>query len=107
MRLTPLLAAAIAVPLMVSAARADAGLFGIYGMQSNDTGGIIPWSPAIAYTYREIAADACARWHKVARVTSVHRRYGDYVGFRCDFPRGYDPVKGLYAPPVLVVKARY
>lgn len=101
MRLTPVLAAAIAVPLMVSGARADAGLFGIWGMQSNDTGGIIPWSPAIAHTYRDIAAAACAPWNKVAHITSVHRRYGDYVAFTCDFPRGYDPVKWLYGTRVV------
>jgi hypothetical protein len=107
MRLTPLFAAAVAMPLMMpSAADAYSGFFGIHGMQSNDTGGIIPWSPAIAHSYRDIAAMACARWHKVARITSVHRRYGDYVGFRCRFPRGYDPVKALYRPPQ-VVKARY
>ena len=29
----------------------------------------------------------------VARITSVHARYGDYVGFACEFPRSYDPVK--------------
>jgi len=23
----------------------------------------------------------------------VHPRYGDYVAFACEFPRGYDPVK--------------
>jgi hypothetical protein len=26
-------------------------------------------------------------------ITSVHRRYGDYAGFRCYFQRDYDPRK--------------
>jgi hypothetical protein len=78
-------AAVLAVPLLVSSAQA--GLLGVWGIQSNDTGGIIPWSPAIAHVYRNIAAAECARWNKVALITSVHRVYGDYVGFRCVFPR--------------------
>lgn len=89
------LAAALAASLLAggaSAARAEG-----WGIQSNDTGGIIPWSPAIAHTYRQIAAAECARWYKVAYITSVHRVYGDYVGFVCVFPRGYDPVKAWAA----------
>lgn len=89
----------LALPLL--AATAQAGFVGIWGVQANDTGGIIPWSPQIAYIYRDIAAAECARWNKVAQITSVHAWYGDYVGFRCHFPRGYDPVKAMYAPPVV------
>ena len=59
----------------------------------NDIGGIISWSPAIQPVYRDIAAAHCARWNKVATITSVHPWYGDFVGFACHFPRGYDPVK--------------
>ena len=85
----------LALTLLTSGAQA--GFWGIWGIQSNDTGGIIPWSPEIAYSYRDIAAGECARWNKVAIITSVHRVYGDYVGFRCVFPRGYDPMKGSWA----------
>jgi hypothetical protein len=54
----------------------------------NDTGGIFPYSPAVEHTYRQIAADYCARWGRLSHVTSVHRIYGDYVGFVCiDRPR--------------------
>jgi hypothetical protein len=54
----------------------------------NDTGGIIPYSPAIEGTYRQIAADYCARWDRLSHVTSVHRIYGDYISFVCiDRPR--------------------
>jgi hypothetical protein len=49
----------------------------------NDTGGIFPYSPDIEHVYRQIAADYCAGWGRLSHVTSVHRRYGDYVGFVC------------------------
>jgi hypothetical protein len=49
----------------------------------NDTGGIFPYSPDVAPVYRQIAADYCARWGRFGKVTSVHRVYGDYVGFVC------------------------
>ena len=91
MRCKSVIAAAVALPLLASAAQA--GVFGIYGGHSNDTGGIIPWSPDIAHSYREIAAAECARWDKLAVITSVHRVYGDYVGFACVYPRWYDPRK--------------
>jgi hypothetical protein len=90
-----------AVAAVGFASAAQASFLGVWGIQSNDTGGIIPWSPVIAHTYRDIAAAECARWNKVAVITSVHRVYGDYVGFACIFPRGYDPVKARYAPPAI------
>jgi len=49
----------------------------------NDTGGIFPYSPAIETTYKQIAENYCARWHRLSHVTSVHRVYGDYVSFVC------------------------
>jgi hypothetical protein len=49
----------------------------------NDTGGIFPYSPAIETTYKQMAEDWCARWHRLSHVTSVHRVYGDYVSFVC------------------------
>jgi hypothetical protein len=52
MRCRSVLAAALALPLL--SAGAQAGFFGIRGGHSNDTGGIIPWSPEIAHTYRDI-----------------------------------------------------
>jgi hypothetical protein len=30
-----------------------------------------------------LAADHCARWGRLAHITSVHRRYGDYIAFVC------------------------
>ena len=92
MRLNPLPIAALAVALLAPAAHAE--IWSAYGINGNDTGGIIPWSPALrAYGYHAAAQAHCEGYHRVARITSVHARYGDYVGFECVFPRGYDPVK--------------
>jgi hypothetical protein len=83
--------AALAFSLSITAAQAE--IWSVYGINGNDTGGIIPWSPALrAYGYREAAQHHCGGYHKIARITSVHPRYGDYVGFACEFPRNYDPV---------------
>jgi hypothetical protein len=91
-----LFAAVLALPLLAAPAQADWW----NGVNGNDVGGIIPWSPDIAHTYRQIAAGHCARFDKVAVVTSAHKESGDYVGFRCYFPRGYDPRKGVFATTV-------
>lgn len=66
---------------------AQAGLGPGYGLTGNSTGGIITWSPAHQRMARGWAADHCARYGKVARVTSVYARYGQYIGFACSFPR--------------------
>ena len=97
MRCKSVLAAVLAVPLLATVAQA--GLWGYGGGHTNDTGGIIPWSPEIANTYRDIAAAECARWDKIAVITSVNRVYGDYVGFACVFPRDYDPRNGHWNVP--------
>ena len=91
MRCRSIVAAAIALPLLVSAAQA--GLWGFRGGHYNDTGGIIPWSPDIATTYRDIAAVECAHFNKVAIITSVHPVYGDFIAFACAWPPDYDPRK--------------
>jgi hypothetical protein len=49
----------------------------------NDIGGIFPYSPNVEPIYRHIATDHCARWGRFAKVTSIHRVYGEYVGFVC------------------------
>ena len=91
MRLRTLSVAALALSLCVLPAQAE--VWSVYGINGNDTGGIIPWSPDLrAYGYREAAQHHCGGYHKLARITSVHARYGDYVGFACEFPRNYDPV---------------
>jgi hypothetical protein len=89
------LLAAFAVSLLANPAHAINGeTWSIFSINGNDTGGIIPWSPQLrAYGYRVAAQAHCDGYHRIARITSVHARYGDYVGFACEFPRGYDPVK--------------
>jgi len=76
-------AAAVAAIIFVSApAHADY----LHGLVGNDTGGIIPWSPETDRLRKVIASDHCANYGKFARITSVHRQYGDYIGFVCRFP---------------------
>jgi hypothetical protein len=53
------------------------------GITGNDTGGIFPYSPDVEGSYKQIAEDYCARWARLAKVTSIHRKYGDYVSFIC------------------------
>jgi hypothetical protein len=55
----------------------------------NDTGGIIPWSPVSERLARAASAAHCSGYGKQARITSVYRQYGHYIGFSCAFPRGY------------------
>jgi hypothetical protein len=52
-------------------------------VRSNDSGGIISWSCEAEANARAIASYECARFDKYPRITSVHRRYGDYIGFQC------------------------
>ena len=56
------------------------------------TGAVVEKREIPMYFFR-IAAAECARWHKIAYITSVHPVYGDYVGFVCHYPRNYDPRK--------------
>jgi hypothetical protein len=55
----------------------------------NDTGGIIPWSPQNERMAFAASEGHCAAYGKNARITSVYRQYGHYIGFACAFPRGY------------------
>ena len=66
------------------------------GPTGNDTGGIIQWTPGVDHIYRSLAADHCAKWNRRAVVTSVNRRYGEYVGFVCLYDRRYDPRRAEY-----------
>jgi len=59
-------------------------------LTGNDTGGIIAWTPEVDLIYRDIAAAHCARWNRLAGITSVHRAYGDYIGFQCIDDRRFD-----------------
>jgi hypothetical protein len=54
-----------------------------YVARGNDTGGIIPWSCEAEALAHEIAGAHCAAYGKFHRITSVHRLYGQYIGFNC------------------------
>ena len=55
----------------------------VWGHKSNDTGGIIPWSPENERNAFEIAEANC-RWHnKYPLATSIHRVPGDYMAYKC------------------------
>lgn len=79
------LAAAAALGLSIVTAGANGGQFAGPGryVTGNDTGGIFPYSPAVAGIYVRIAVDYCAQWHRLAHITSVHPQYGDFVSFVC------------------------
>ena len=66
--------------------------------KGNDTGGIIAWSPEAQQLRNAIAAEHCARYAKTHRITSVHARYGDYIGFACYWPRGAEPGYVVWGP---------
>jgi hypothetical protein len=83
-RKIPIGSALILAALASASASATAGILGPWpGLTGNDTGGIISYSPAIEPYYRAMAAEHCARWGRLSHITSVHRRYGDYIGFAC------------------------
>lgn len=58
-------------------------------MWGNDTGGLIAWTPENERAAFAATDAHCAAYGKEARVTSLTRQYGHYIGFACAFPRGY------------------
>jgi hypothetical protein len=76
MRWSPLFLAAIGIVLACCSGPSRS-------ITGNDTGGIIPYSPDIDPGFQDIADGHCARWGRLAKVTSVHRKYGDFIGFSC------------------------
>jgi hypothetical protein len=96
-----MLAVAVVVHGLVSLGSAAASLSAAHagfldtgpGLTANDTGGIIQVTPDSVHTYKEVAVAHCGRWNRYAGITSVHRVYGDYIGFRCVYDRRYDPRK--------------
>ena len=59
----------------------------------NDTGGIIAWSPEADHFRHDIAGEHCIRYGKIHHITSRPRRYGQYIGFACFWPRGHNPAQ--------------
>ena len=85
---------ALAAALLAAAPTTPAAAFGAEfagpgpGITGNDTGGIFPYRPAVPGIYEDIAESFCARYGRLAKVTSIHRIYGDYVSFVCYDRRG-------------------
>jgi hypothetical protein len=79
-----------------SAARAHVPPF-----KGNDTGGIIAWSPETHRLRHRLAAQHCSFYGKTYQITSVRARYGDYIGFRCYWPRGTGPLIHEVGPVIL------
>src|SRR5579864_7364365 len=52
-------------------------------VKGNDTGGIIAYPIASQRDVRQIAADYCAYYGKVAKFLSVDPQYGGYISFSC------------------------
>jgi len=76
----------------------------VIGHKSNDTGGIIPWSPENEKNAFEIA-DANCRWHnKYPVATSIHRVPGDYIAYKCVWdPPGQPRVRSHVSKPARIV----
>src|ERR1700686_1892285 len=67
----------------------------------NDTGGIIPWSCENEASAPQAAAFYCARFSKYARITGVHRQYGDYISFNCL----WSPNADRFARPAVAMRS--
>ena len=77
-------AAAVVSVLAAPPALAFNHLFNsVWGAKGNDTGGIIPWSPENEAHAFQIASEHCARGGKYPVATSLARRPGEYIGYRC------------------------
>jgi hypothetical protein len=105
---TALLLSVVWLGALAASANAQSAVY-----EGNDTGGIIPWSCENEAMALHIAAAYCARWDKYPRITSVHRQYGDYIGFNCLWspyaaPYGLPPVPTRSAcydrPPLVITK---
>ena len=57
------------------------------GVTGNDTGGIIPYANFTRAQARELGANHCAMYGKLAHGRSVDARYGGYYSFACVFDR--------------------
>ena len=55
----------------------------VWGHKSNDTGGIIPWSPENERNAFAMAEEQCSWHNKFPVATSIQRVYGGYIAYRC------------------------
>src|SRR5262249_28177177 len=92
MRMGPIALAAVLLVGLSSGAGAVSVTFG------NHQGGLIPSPPdlrsrEVRSAIAQVASSHCAAYDRSAYITGVVPGYGNYVSFKCRFPRGYDPVK--------------
>ncbi len=73
--------------LLAAIGLALASCAGVSGPKGNDTGGIIPWSPENERQALWLADNNCRAYSKYARISSINRNYGDYIGYVCLFER--------------------
>jgi hypothetical protein len=91
----------MALLLPLAGAQAQFLFFNDPVWHGNDTGGIIPWSCENEALAPHAAAGYCARFGKYARITGVHRQYGDYISFNCL----WSPNMDRYARPAVATRA--
>ena len=65
----------------------------VWGHKSNDTGGIIPWTPENERNAFAMADANCRSHNKYPLATSIHRVPGDYIAYKCV----WDPPRRLRA----------
>jgi hypothetical protein len=84
---------------MLACAPARADFDTVPPFKGNDTGGIIAYPMAAQTDVRQLAADHCARYDKVAKFLAVDPQYGGYISFACRWvPYGASerPLRTLY-----------
>jgi hypothetical protein len=70
---------------------APAWAYWVPSFKANDTGGIIAYQQASQIDVRQIAADHCAYYGKVAKFLAADPQYGGYISFACrQAPSGAD-----------------
>ena len=55
----------------------------VWGHKSNDTGGIIPWTPENERNAFALAEANCRSHNKYPMATSIRRVPGDYMAYKC------------------------
>ena len=76
-------AAAVSVALVSQAGAWNDLSNSVWGHKSNDTGGIIPWTPENEKNAFAIAEANCRSHNKYPMATSIHRVPGDYMAYKC------------------------
>lgn len=86
-------AGVLSVAMMSQAAAWNDLTNGVWGHKSNDTGGIIPWTPENEKNAFAMADANCRSHNKYPLATSIHRVPGDYIAYKCV----WDPPRRLRA----------